>query len=137
VEIPDPGLQAAVREALAKPDGPISVVDMESLTELSASRRDIQSIAGLESARNRRRLDLDPNQLTRLSLPAELAGLESLNVGFILLTNVSLPPGMTNLYGLYLGPGGNRLIEAPPLETLTGLDAKRKAGRVARLSEAS
>ena len=39
VDIPDPGLQAAIRVALNKPAGDITVADMESLMELDASRR--------------------------------------------------------------------------------------------------
>ena len=68
VNIPDPELQAAVRKALGKPDGEITVTDMESLTELDASHlmRDhsngeppnIKSIQGLESAKNLASLDL-------------------------------------------------------------------------------
>lgn len=78
VEIPDPGLVAAIRQELNKPDGPITVADMESLTELHASNRDIESIAGLEAARYLTRLELDHNRLTRLELPKELVNLDGL-----------------------------------------------------------
>ena len=50
VTIPDPGLNAAVRDALHKHTGPLTQQDMLSLTNLDASRRNVRSIAGLEAA---------------------------------------------------------------------------------------
>src|SRR5215470_13690404 len=52
VSIPNAGLDAAIRAALQKPVGPLTVPDMLSLTELNATNRNIQSIEGLETARN-------------------------------------------------------------------------------------
>ena len=71
VEIPDPGLQAAIREALNKPAGEITVADMESLTELDASifapgrsyALLIHSLEGLEAARNLTTLQLNGSQV--------------------------------------------------------------------------
>ena len=42
VSIPDPGLNAAIREALHKPAGPLTQQDLLSLTVLSASSRNIR-----------------------------------------------------------------------------------------------
>ena len=39
VSIPDAGLNAAIREALQKPNGPLTEEDLLSLTDLDASRR--------------------------------------------------------------------------------------------------
>ena len=50
VSIPDPGLNAAVREALQKPIGPLTESDLLRLTFLSACCRDISSLEGLEAA---------------------------------------------------------------------------------------
>jgi len=44
VSVPDPGLNAAVREALHKPSGPLTQQDMLSLTNLNAGRRNISSL---------------------------------------------------------------------------------------------
>ena len=52
ISIPDPGLKAAIREALQKPGGPLTEQDLLTLTNLNASRRNVGSIAGLETARN-------------------------------------------------------------------------------------
>ena len=45
---PDKNLEAAVREALEKPDGPLTRGDLESLEELNAERRGISDLTGLE-----------------------------------------------------------------------------------------
>src|SRR5262245_25646645 len=47
VSIPDPGLNAAIRDALQKPTGPLTVVDLLSLTNLDASDREVSSLEGL------------------------------------------------------------------------------------------
>src|SRR4026209_725296 len=69
VSIPDPGLNAAIREALQKPVGPLTGQDLLSLTNLNARDRNVSSITGLEAARNLAVLDLQINRLTNFSLP--------------------------------------------------------------------
>src|SRR5215471_12707458 len=75
VSIPDPGLNAAIRDALQKPSGPITEQDLLNLDVLHAGRRDIQSIEGLQAARNLVTLELQVNQLTNFVLPATLTNL--------------------------------------------------------------
>src|SRR5512144_235635 len=77
VSIPDPGLNAAIREALNKPVGPVTVQDMLGLTTLDARRRSISNVQGLETARNLFQLFLDSNSLTNLNLPNTLTNLVS------------------------------------------------------------
>jgi internalin A len=67
ISIPDPGLKAAILEALQKPGGPLTEQDLLTLTNLNASRRNVGSIAGLETARNLVSLDLQINRLTNFS----------------------------------------------------------------------
>src|SRR2546428_5779930 len=52
VSMPDPGLNAAIREALQIPNGPLSEQDLLRLINLDAGSRDVSSVAGLEAARN-------------------------------------------------------------------------------------
>src|SRR5215475_12343818 len=72
VSIPDAGLDAAIRAALQKPVGPLTVPDMLSLTNLNATNRNIRSIEGLETARNLSVLELKNNALTNFALPNTL-----------------------------------------------------------------
>ena len=48
VVIPDSGLQAAIREALNKPQGDIYASELAWLRELDAASRGIQDLQGLE-----------------------------------------------------------------------------------------
>ena len=80
VSIPDPGLNAAIREALQKANGPLSQADLLSLTNLDASQRNISSIIGLEAARDLVSLNLQINQLSSFSLPNTLTNLMVLDL---------------------------------------------------------
>ena len=111
VSIPDPGLNAAIREAVQKPSAPLTEQDLLSLTNLDASRRNISNLAGLEAARNLVTLNLQINRLTDFSLPSALTELSSLDLSINSLTNCFIPAGLTNL--------GQLVLEANDLHDLT------------------
>ena len=48
VVVPDPNLNTAIHEALGKPPGPLTQVDMLSLTNFGAIFRNITNLQGLE-----------------------------------------------------------------------------------------
>ena len=120
VTIPDPGLNAAVREALQKPVGPLTQADLLSLNFLSACCRDIKNLQGLEAAQNLRILDLHSNSLTNgavinsltnlqiidlfqnrltsFALTSARSNLTIIDLAFNSLTQCSLPNGLTNLW---------------------------------------
>ena len=75
VTIPDSGLNAAIRDALNKPVGPLNEQDLLGLTNLNASSRNISNIVGLDAARNLVSLSLQINRLTTFSLPTTLTNL--------------------------------------------------------------
>ena len=58
VSIPDSGLNAAIRDALQIPRGPLTEQDLLSLTILDAHSRNANSTEGLEATRNLVALDL-------------------------------------------------------------------------------
>jgi formylglycine-generating enzyme required for sulfatase activity len=123
VSIPDPGLNAAIREALQKPIGPLMQQDLLSLTNLSARNRDVKNIIGLEAARNLVSLDLQINRLTNFSLPTELTKLMVLNVSVNPLANFFLPDGLTNLTSLTIESAGLTNMTLPAgLTRLNNLD---------------
>src|ERR1051325_213695 len=64
VTIPDPGLNAAIRDEVGNPSGPLTVQDLLSLTNLNARSRNVGNIEGLEAARNLVSLDLQINHLS-------------------------------------------------------------------------
>jgi len=136
VSIPDPALNAAVRESLQKPAGPLSAQDMLGLTFLSAGGRDIRSVEGLETARNLGILDLDNNSLTNFPIAGALTNLtildlfenhlsrfvlakdaphlRILDISFNSLAQCTLPAGMTNLETLFLRNNQLTNLTLPP-----------------------
>src|SRR5882672_3153201 len=97
VSIPDPGLNAAIRQALNKPVGPLTAQDMLGLTNLDARSRSISSVEGLQAAGNLSQLFLDFNSLTNFDLPNRLTNLDLLTLGLNPLTRLSIPSGLTKL----------------------------------------
>jgi formylglycine-generating enzyme required for sulfatase activity/Leucine-rich repeat (LRR) protein len=123
VSIPDPGLNAAIREALGQPSATLTEQDMLSLTNLNASRRNVSSIDGLEAARNLVSLELQINHLTNCSLPSELTNLITLDLSSNPLTDLFLPSGLTNLASLTIENAGVTNLTLPPgLTRLNNLD---------------
>jgi formylglycine-generating enzyme required for sulfatase activity len=123
VSIPDPGLNAAIRADLQKPNGPLTEQDLLSLTNLNARNRNVRSIDGLEAARNLVSLDLQINHLANFSLPSEFTNLLVLNLSVNPLTNFSLPSGLTNLTSLAIESAGLTNLALPAgLTSLTNLD---------------
>ena len=110
VHIPDPNLEAAIRQALGKPEEDITTADMESLTELIADwswaeeSNATSDLTGLERAINLTVLELDlgNNEVSDLS---PLAGLTKL-IGLMLhdnrINDISSLAGLTNLQCLDL-----------------------------------
>lgn len=141
VDIPDPGLEAAIRVQLRKPEGDITVADMESLTELNAFGTGIFNLTGLKKATNLTALTLiwtgtrdfsqlvDLTSLTVLSLQenkisdlSPLAGLSNLTALVLASNEISdLSPlvGLSNLKFLILS--GNKISDLSPLSGLINL----------------
>ena len=112
VSIPDPGLNAAVRETLQKPTGPLTQQDLLGLTILNAPNRNIGSLAGLEAASNLSTLLLHGNHVHAIDLSAWI-NLAVLDLSNNSLTNVTLPGGMTNLFSLLLADNGLTQLTLP------------------------
>jgi len=111
VSITDSGLDAAIRDALQIPNGPLTEQDLLRLINLDAGSRNVSSVEGLAGARNLQVLFLDSNRLTNFALPGTLTNLTELELSFNPLTNCSLPSGLANLRTLG--------IEFNPLTQLT------------------
>ena len=120
VDIPDPGLRAAIADALNKaPGDTITRADMETLIQLRAFFREITDLRGIEFAINLRYLDLDFNLISDISLLSNLTNLEDLYIGFNLISDISPLSNLTNLTLLSLS--GNRISDISPLSNLTNL----------------
>ena len=81
VHIADFNLKAAIREALGKSGyGPLTKADMERLTTLDVSNREIRDLTGLESATQLTQLNLEGNPLNLLAANTHLPALEARGV---------------------------------------------------------
>jgi internalin A len=119
ISIPDPGLEAAIRDELDLPEGDILDSDMANLRYLDAYYRDITDLSGLEYATNLWALDLEGNQLTNISVLAQLTGLVDLILWNNQISDISPLSGLTNLVNLELGY--NPISDISPLANLTNL----------------
>ncbi len=112
------GLEQAIRDALGKPSGEITVADMESLTSLDASNNRIADLTDLMAAVNLVSLDLNDNQISDLSALSGLTSLQSLFLDNNQISDISLS-GLTSLTNLYLR--NNQISDISALSGLTSL----------------
>ena len=119
VTFPDPNLEAAIREALNKPEGPITDEDLATLTELDAEGRGIIDLTGIEYCINLQELGLNFNQVSDISILSDLTKLQVLELWDNRITNVGPLSSLTNLEWLRLEE--NQITDISPLANLTKL----------------
>ena len=132
VAIPDSSLRAEVEKALDKaPGSPISVTEMESLTELRASNANITDLTGLEAATNLLRLELgeryvvtegryiNSNAISDLLPLSGLTALTRLDLNGNNISDISALSGLTNLVILELS--NNSISDISALSGLSNL----------------
>ena len=121
VEVPDPNLRQAIREALSLTDGvPLTQLEMLRLTELQASQRDITNLTGLQYATNLENLHLSENQIQDLTPLANLTNLIHLDLFLNIVESVEPLAGLIQLRTLNLFV--NRVQDITPLANLTNLE---------------
>jgi len=116
---PDENLEAAVREAIGKPEGPLCVTDIEGLLELDASERNIIDIRGLEYCANLTVLHLYGNEISDVSSLEDLTSLTALWLYRNQISNTAPLSNLTTLRTLSLAD--NQLLEVSPLSNLISL----------------
>ena len=120
IEIPDPNLRQAVREALALPDEvPITQLEMLGLRGFAAEDVGIENITGLEYAHNLRSLFLRSNPIEDFTPLANLTQLRLLHLAGVPLADLTFLKNLTELRELYLG--GCRITDITPIQNLTKL----------------
>jgi len=119
VEIPDPGLKAAIEDELWVTDP--TPTDMLGLTYLVALYRQIADLKGLEYAANLQVLGLRDNQISDLTPLAGLTHLESLNLSMNQIRDLTPLAGLHSLKTLDVHD--NPMIEdLSPVATLASLE---------------
>jgi len=102
VTFPDSNLEAAIREAIGKPEGPIHTSELEGLSFLAASRRNITDLTRLEYCTNITHLSLAYNQVSDISPLASLTNLTWLYLAYNQVSDISPLASLTNLTWLSL-----------------------------------
>ena len=120
VEIPDPNLRRAVKEALNLPAGtPIMQAAMRDLTSLDVGDQGIADLSGLEFATGLTWLAIPGNQITDLSPIAGLTKLEHLLMWVNPISDITPLDNLTNLRRL--DAGGCHITDITPLANLSSL----------------
>ncbi|MFC1874855.1 redoxin domain-containing protein [Chloroflexota bacterium] len=118
--IPDANLEAAIREAINKPEGSIYTSDLEAITILEAKERGISDLTGLEYCINLQGLNLDANNISDISPLAELTNLVEVTFADNNISDISPLAGLSNLRWLNLD--ANNISDLSPLAGLTNLE---------------
>lgn len=120
VTIPDPNLEAAIREQLGKPTGDITAADMESLNRLYAEDKGISSLEGIQCACNLKELLISYNEIDNIEPLSELKKLERLEIGNNKINNIEPLSELTKLKYLYIS--SNKINSIEPLSKLLNLE---------------
>lgn len=123
VKFPDPELEAAIREAIAKPTGDIHDSDLIGLRNLYgayATTRDIVSLEGIQYCVNLTLLWASKNQIVDISPLSQLTKLTELLLSHNEIADISALAGLTNLRRLSLD--WNRIVDIGPLSRLARLE---------------
>lgn len=102
VNIVDPNLEQAIREAVAKPDGDLTEADLQQLVVLNASQRNITTLDGFTTATNLSHLDLSYNALSTATLTPGFPRLGRVELQGNGLTNLVVPGLLPSLWQLAL-----------------------------------
>jgi len=120
ITFPDSNLEVVIREALDRPKGSISATELEGLTFLYASARNISDLTGLEYCSGLTHLDLASNVITDISPLASLNEITWLSLANNAVSDISPLKSLTGLTVLHLS--GNRIADISPLANLTNLN---------------
>lgn len=115
----DSSLEASIREALEKPNDPLTAEDLLALTRLAARERGITDLGGLERLKNLTILDVADNRIEDLSSLRELTQLTFLDLGGNRVKDVSPLQSLEALEILVLD--GNGVEDIGPLVALRSL----------------
>ena len=121
VRIPDTNLRAAIAETLGKnTNAPITVEEMEGLSELDVRNKSIRDLAGLQFATNLSQLLLNDNQISDISPISGLTELRQLQIERNTISDISPVRDLKNL--TFLNFRRNQISDISPIAGLINLD---------------
>jgi len=120
VRFVDPRLEAAIREAIKKYEGPITRGDLAGLTKLEAFDRGIENLTGVEHCANLEVLLLNGNNISDIAVLSKLTNLRELYLSGNNITDISPLKELADLRKLDLHD--NSISEVTSLGELTKLE---------------
>jgi len=118
--VTDTNLEAALRQAVGKPTGPLMIEDLEGLTGVfDAHAQGIGSLAGLEHCTHVTELYLADNVVADASPLSSLTNLRILDLVGNQIADAAPFSGLSAVVTLYLG--GNQVTDLSPLAALGNL----------------
>ena len=124
----DSNLEEAVRQALDRPQGRLTLEEVASLTELRASRKAIRSLVGIEHFMSLQWLDLYGNQIVDITPLEQLSNLRYLELTNNYIVDITPLRQLGNLRYLTL-PGRKEIADITPLRQLSNLRYLTLPGR--------
>jgi hypothetical protein len=119
VTFADPNLEAAIRQAVAIPDGPIYPSDLDGLTSLSAVQKNIANLTGVEFCISLTELTIWDNQISDIAPLANLTSLTTLYLGENQISDIVPLASLASL--TFLDLKHNQISDISPLSNLTSL----------------
>jgi len=119
ISFPDPGLDAAIREAIGKPAGDIYDIYLFGLPFLDANDRGIVNLEGIRHCVDLEKLLLHGSRIVDFSPLLRLANLRWLDLSNNEIADVSVLSRLTNLTELWLP--NNEIVDISRLADLTNL----------------
>lgn len=146
VNIPDTAFKSCINVALGRSSLsklPITIADLESITQLNGANKGINSIEGIQYMTNLNYLRLDSNNITDISWLNRLKNIKQLNISDNNIENINALFNLVNLTHLYAS--NTRILDITPLlnlKKLTNLDISNtlvnnldKLGEIISLNE--
>jgi len=126
VTFQDANLEAAVRQAIGKPEGAIYASDLEELTSFHAPGRGITDLSGLQHFANLTELNLGDNEIKDVSPLSHLTKLTRLNLVANKISDISSLSSLNSLTKLLLDD--NQISDISALAFLANLKELRLTG---------
>lgn len=119
VTFKDANLEQLIRTVVDKPTGDICKSDIQNITSLDASSKNIKDISGIENLIDLQTLYLYNNKIDDISVLENLTNLTYLNLANTQISDISALSDLTNLQTLYLN--NNVISDITPLKGLINL----------------
>ncbi len=133
--VPDDGLERALRKAADVPFGPLSQGALAQVTEVVAPNSGIRELKGLELCTNLVKLDLEGNEIRSISAIKDLTSLETVSLGGNSIEDISPLSGLFALNYVTLWGKANKIVDFQPLVANSELGGLSEGDTVVVASE--